>query len=285
LSNIQTLLAEARQRLREAGIPSAEADLDARLLAELALGWTTERFFTSANDAEPAGFTDRYQQLVSRRAAREPLAYIVGRREFWGLPFEITPDVLIPRPETELIIEAALELYPRADDELAIVDVCTGCGCIAIALARERRSARVIATDISARALDVALRNAAIHGVETRVDIKQADLLDGLVGPFDLIVANPPYVRDRDRPGLQPEVGNHEPSVALFGGNDGLEIVRRLVQQAVTRLGAGGYLIFEFGFGQDPSIETLIADASDLRLIELRRDLQGIARTAVARRI
>jgi release factor glutamine methyltransferase len=284
LSNIQTHVAEARRRLRDAGIPSAEADLDARLLAELALGWTTERLFTSGNEADPSGFADRYQCLVSRRAAREPLAYIVGRREFWGLSFEITPDVLIPRPETELIVEAALDVFPRADDQLAIVDVCTGCGCIAIALADERPAARVVATDVSARALDVARRNAAILGVDARVTFQQADLLDGQVGPFDLIVANPPYVRDRDRPGLQPEVRNHEPSVALFGGDDGLGIVRRLVQQAVTRLSVGGYLIFEFGFGQDASIETLIADTSDLTLIGLRRDLQGIARTAVAER-
>jgi release factor glutamine methyltransferase len=277
-------VAEARRRLRDAGIPSAEADLDARLLAELTLGWTTERLFTSGNETEPSGFADRYQGLVSRRAAREPLAYIVGRREFWGLGFEITPDVLIPRPETELIVEAALDMFPRADDQLVIVDACTGCGCIAIALADERPAARVVATDVSARALDVARRNAAILGVDTRVNFQQADLLDGQVGPFDLIVANPPYVRDRDRPGLQPEVRNHEPSVALFGGDDGLQIVRRLVQQAVTRLRVGGYLIFEFGFGQDASIETLIADTGDLRLIGLRRDLQGIARTAVAER-
>ena len=275
-------MAEARQRLREAGIPSPEADLDARLLAELALGWTAERYFTTAHATEPAGFLDRYLPLISRRAAREPLAYIVGRREFWGLSFELTHDVLIPRPETELIVEAALELMPRRDEPAAIVDVCTGCGCIAIALAHERPAARVLATDVSPEALDLARRNAARHGVATRVAFQQADLFDGLTGPFDLVVANPPYVRDRDRLGLQPEVGNHEPSVALFGGDDGLTIVRRLVSQAARHLADGGHLIFEFGFGQDPDVEALVTDNAGLELIGLKRDLQGIARTAVA---
>jgi release factor glutamine methyltransferase len=258
--------------------------LDARLLAEVALGWTTERFFTAADEGEPIGFFEQYRRLIARRASREPLAYIVGRREFWGLSFEITPDVLIPRPETELIVEAALDLFPRADDPLAIVDACTGCGCLAIALASERPSARVVATDISAPTLDVGRRNSALHGVQARVDFRQGNLLEGLDGPVDLIVANPPYVRDGDRPGLQPEVREHEPSIALFGGADGLEIIRRLVSQAAACLGTGGYLIFEFGFGQDPTIETLIRGASGFSLIELKRDLQGIARTAVAQR-
>jgi release factor glutamine methyltransferase len=276
-------VADARQRLRGAGISPIESDLDARLLAEHVLGWTPERYFISEREPAPDGFAERYQELVDRRAAREPIAYIVGRREFWNLLFEVTPAVLIPRPETELIVESALELFPRRDEALTVVDACTGCGCIAVALARERPAARIVATDISEPALETARRNAALHGVQ--VLFEHRNLLDGIPGPLDLVVANPPYVRDGDRRGLQPEVRDHEPGVALFGGGDGLDIIRALVAQAAERVRPTGYLIFEFGFGQDPAVEALIAGRSDLRLIGLKRDLQGIARTAVCQNI
>jgi len=277
-------VAAARARLRDAGISRDEADLDARLLAEFVLGWTTERFFTTANQPDPDGFAGTYQALVERRAAREPLAYIVGRQEFWGLSFEVSPAVLIPRPETELIVEAALELLQPADRPVVVADVGTGSGCIAVAFAHERPAARVIAADISAAALAVDRRNAAAHGVADRIEFRQADLLDGLGGPFDLIAANPPYVAERDSPGLQPEVRDHELAVALFGGFDGRAVLARLVAQAAERLAPGGYLVFEFGFGQDENVEELIARTSGLRLLDLRRDLQGIARTAVVER-
>jgi release factor glutamine methyltransferase len=284
LPEIHRHVARARHRLRDAGIPPNEADLDARLLAETALGWTAERYLADADQPEPAGFADRYHRLVDRRAAREPIAYILGRREFWNLSFEITSEVLIPRPETELIVEAALELFPDRDRSMRAVDVCTGSGCIAVALAHERPAARVIAVDISTGAVEVARRNAVRHAVEARVDVRSGNLLADLDGPFDLIVANPPYVRDRDRLGLQPEVREHEPAVALFAGADGFDVIRRLLAQAPPRLGPGGYLVFEFGFGQEESIEALIAETAEVQLLELRRDLQGLARTAVARR-
>jgi release factor glutamine methyltransferase len=277
-------VAAARAQLRDAGISKDEADLDARLLAEFVLGWTTERFFTAAHQQDPDGFAGRFQALVERRAAREPLAYIVGRQEFWGLSFEVSPAVLIPRPETELIVEAALDLLQPADRSVVVADVCTGSGCIAVAFAHERPAARVVAADISDAALDVARRNAAAHGVASRIEFRRADLLDGLDGPFDLIAANPPYVAERDSPGLQPEVRDYEPAVALFGGFDGRALMARLIPQAAERLRPRGYLLFEFGFGQDENVEELIARTSGLRLIDLRRDLQGIARTAVVQR-
>jgi release factor glutamine methyltransferase len=282
---VHARVAAARVHLRQSGVSPTEAALDARLLAQFALGWTAERFLAAGHEDEPPGFAPRYQGLVDRRATREPLAYIVGSREFWGLPFDVSSSVLIPRPETELILEAALELFPLKTTAFDVVDVGTGSGCLAVALACERPSARVIATDISDRALDVARQNTERHGVSDRVVCRKANLLDGVVETVDLIVSNPPYVRDIDRPGLQPEVGNHEPAVALFGGADGLGVIRRLLAQAPDRLRPGGHLIFEFGFGQDEWIEELIAETSRLACVGLRRDLNGIARTAIAKHV
>ena len=280
---IHRRVSAARERLREAGISHAE--LDARLLAQHVLGWTAERFLTEAQSGEPDGFAQDYESLVARRVTREPLAYIVGRRDFWGLDFEVSPAVLIPRPSTELIVEAMLERFPERSQPLAIADACTGCGCVAVALAHERPAASVVATDISIEALIVAHRNAIRHDVAERVAVRHTDLLEGVHGMFDAIVANPPYVLDDAGPALQPEVRDHEPAVALFGGADGLGLLSRLVAAAPSRLRKDGYLIFEFGFGQDVEIEEMIEASPHLELEELIRDLEGIARTAVARRI
>ena len=278
-------MAEARGRFRDAGLSSKGAELDARLLAQFVLGWSTERFITCGHDPEPPDFARQYNALVERRLGREPFAYIVGQQEFWGLAFEVSPAVLIPRHETELIIEVALELFPDPNRSLKAADLGTGSGCVAVALATERPAARITATDISSVALEVARRNATRHGVADRIQFHCADLLDGLEGPFDLIACNPPYVAERDRRGLQPEVRDHEPDVALYGGTDGFHLVERLVQGAAIRLRPGGYLLFEFGLGQDERIESLIAGTDKLSLRELRRDLQGIARTAVVERL
>jgi release factor glutamine methyltransferase len=280
---IQDRVAAARQTLRDAGIGPAEAELSARRLAEHVLGWDTARYFTSSNETEPSKFAERYDALVARRAAREPSAYITGRQEFWDLSFEVSPSVLIPRPETELIIEAALDaLGSDRGRELAIADAGTGCGCLAVALAREFPQASVVATDISEAALDVARRNARRHGVADRIRFLHANMLDTLAD-FDLIVANPPYVRQGDRRALQPEVRDYEPGVALFGGDSGFDLVAAVVEQAAGRLRPGAFLIFEFGFGQDVAVEELIAKTPGLTMVGLRRGLQGIARTAVAR--
>ena len=209
---------------------------------------------------------------------------VVGVREFWGLELEVTPHVLIPRPATELIVEAMLELFRDRAAPLSVADICTGCGCVAVAIAHERPAATIVATDISREALEVARRNAIRHGVGDRVTFSYGDLLEGIERPVDAIVANPPYVVDRAGPALQPEVRDYEPAVALFGGSEGFDLVTRLVAEAPSRLHSGGYLVFEFGLGQDVEVEQLLERAPDLTLIELRRDLQGIARTAVAQR-
>jgi release factor glutamine methyltransferase len=281
---IHARVGEARQQLRAAGVSPVESDLDARLLAQHVLGWTTERFYTDANAPAPDDFALRYDDLVARRVTREPLAYIVGHREFWGLDLEVNPNVLIPRPSTELIVEAIVDLFPLQRAPLAVADVCTGCGCVAVAIAHERPLATVLATDISEEALAVARRNAARHGVGNRVTFRHGDLLAGIDGTFDAILANPPYVLDRARPALQPEVRDHEPAVALFGGADGMGLLKRLVDEAPSRLRSGGHLIMEFGLGQDVEIEELIEQSPELTLTGVRRDLQGIARTAIAKR-
>ena len=290
---IHARVVAARRRLRDAGIPSDEADLDARLLAQHVLGWATEKYFVDFTLEEPPSFAERFESLVARRVAREPYAYIVGHEEFWGLQFEVTPAVLIPRPETELIVEVALELL--ADRELRdgarrasrarICDIGTGSGCLAVAIARARPDAGVTAVDISPAALAVARGNAERHGVASRVEFCRGDVFGRVGGTFDLVVSNPPYVAERDRPTIQAEVGQYEPAEALFAGADGLDVIRRLVADAPAHIETGGYLVFEFGFGQADAVADLLSQAPELETIELRRDLQGIPRAAVAGRV
>ena len=247
------------------------------------LGWDAAQLLTHGDDPVSPEFSKRYEAVVERRTRREPIAYITGEKEFWNLSFAVSPAVLIPRPETEIIVECALaRCSGRAP--FAVADIGTGSGCLAVVIATERPMAAVTATDVSADALQMARRNADRHGVASRIRVIEADVLDGVVGPFDLIVANPPYVPDRDRGTLQPDVREYEPSLALFGGDDGLAIIRRLLAQAPGRLGAGGTLIFEFGFGQADAVRELISRAPGLTMTALEPDLQGIPRVAVVAR-
>jgi len=208
---------------------------------------------------------------------------ILGRREFWGLEFEITRDVLVPRPETELLVEEALA-FARSHRCRLAVDVGTGSGCIAIALAHELPHLRVTAVDTSRAALAVASRNAAAMSVADRILFREGDLLNGVSDVADLIVSNPPYIADTDASALQPDVLEFEPHEALFGGPDGLGVVRRLFTDAPARLAPEGRLIIEFGFGQEQRIREL-ATQSGWDVLRIREDLQGIARTAVLGRL
>ena len=284
MKRINARIAEGRHRLLAAGIGHDESALDARLLAQAVLGWDAARILTSGGELEPAPFASQYDELISRRAHREPLSYITGTREFWNLSFEVSPAVLIPRPETEGLVEAVNELFPDHQAALRIADVCTGSGCIAVAIAFERPNARVIATDDSAAALDVARRNTVRHAVSDRVDCVRGDLLTPLSGRFDVIVANPPYVPSGARAGLQPEVRDFEPATALFAGADGLAIIRRLVRESPAHLTPDGYLMFEFGDGQETPVRELISASVGLRMVDVKRDLQGIARIAIGKR-
>jgi release factor glutamine methyltransferase len=293
---IHARIREAQHRLVACGIAEPDAAIDAELLARHLLGWSREQMVTRWLDPAPTDgsaidFDRRYCALIDRRAAREPVAYIIGHREFWGLEFEVTRDVLIPRPETELIVEEALALVRSGavahtpSDALTIIDVGTGSGCLAIALAHELPHARVIAIDVSTAALHVAKRNADRHGVSPRIAWHAGSVLEPIDRPVDLIVSNPPYVPLGDAPTLPPDVRDYEPPVALFSGGDGLATIRALVMQAAARVKPGGALIFEFGFGQAAIIREIITQAHAWEIVRLREDLQGIPRTAVLTRI
>lgn len=276
MSTLAEAVAVARERLIAAGIPSDEAPGDAEVLARHVLGWDLTRYVLSRGEPPPASFSSRYDALVARRLTREPVSQIVGVREFWGLEFEVTRDVLTPRPETELIVDEVLAAYPDRTAHLSIVDVGTGSGCLAITLAVEYPNAEIIATDISEAALAVACRNAQRHAVDRRIALVCADLLPSMQ-PVDLIVSNPPYIPEGAAASLSPEVREYEPHVALFAGEDGVEFYRRLFEEAVGQLTPDGRLIVELGYDQRLRVAAL-ASRHRWRVLNVRADLQGIAR-------
>jgi release factor glutamine methyltransferase len=280
---IQELVAGAQKRFVQAGISTTLATLDAEVLARRVLGWDRARFLTDRHEAANSAFLLNYEDLVSRRERREPISYIVGTREFWSLDFEVTPDVLIPRPETELVVQEALERIEKGSQPL-IMDIGTGSGCLAVVLAVEVPAARVVATDVSPRALDVARRNAARHGVGDRIRFVETSFLDGVVDKADVIVSNPPYVPSVWAPGLTPEVRDYEPGMALFAGEDGLDGLRQVLQSAERALVPGGWLMMEFGYGQDERVSALIQSVPSLSVVKVREDLQQIPRVAVVRK-
>jgi release factor glutamine methyltransferase len=279
MASLHERLTEARELLVGAGVSPAEAALDAELLARHVLECDRATLLIRSRAPLPSAFDRLFAPLVARRAAREPTSYIVGHREFWGLDIEVTRDVLIPRPETELIVEEALAVAPRLLTH-RIIDVGTGSGCLAVALAVEFPSARVIATDISPAALRVAERNAQRHQVSGRVSFVECDLLAGIEDHAQLIVSNPPYVPTGDVNTLQPEVAQYEPASALYAGDDGLAVIRRLFSAATSCLAEDGRLITEFGFGQEAGVRAAATDAG-WHVARVRNDLQGIPRVAV----
>lgn len=273
----------ARDRFIRAGIDPNEATLDAELLVREIMRWSRAQMLIASHAPAPEGFGNEFDALVKRRERREPTAYVLGHREFWKLDFDVSPAVLIPRPETELLVEQTLAIARRAKrpEAVRIVDIGTGSGCIAVSLARELPHATVMATDLSRAALDVARRNARRHGVESRIQFMETHRIPDLPGPA-LIVSNPPYVPLADRATLPPEVRAFEPAEALFAGVDGLDTIRELLQQAEARLPAG-FFLFEFGFGQEEAIRTLIGSLTRFQLMGMVSDLQGIPRVAITR--
>ncbi|MDP2321281.1 MAG: peptide chain release factor N(5)-glutamine methyltransferase [Acidobacteriota bacterium] len=274
-------LTAAKALLVAAGIEPAEAARDVLFLAMHALGW--DRATVHARDLEPPPDTlaAAYDAVIERRTRREPIAYITGVQEFWNRDFAVSPAVLIPRPETELIIEEAMSMVFAT-----VADIGTGSGCLAVTLAAEFPRAQVVATDISAPALEVARANARRHGVADRIAFRETPYLDGVTGPFDLIVSNPPYVTDAEYADLAPEVHDFEPRSALASGAEGLDDISGVLQAALAHLVPGGRLLLEMGHQQAGAVTTLIAAHHGLHLVDIRHDLQGIARMAViARRI
>ncbi|HPA01459.1 MAG TPA: peptide chain release factor N(5)-glutamine methyltransferase [Chiayiivirga sp.] len=258
-----------------------EARREAEWLAEQALGVGRAWLFAHADDAVKPEVCARYLALLARRAAGEPLAYLLGRAGFWTLDLEVTPATLIPRPETELLVEAALARLPEAN-ALCIADLGTGSGAIALALASERPQARVLATDASAAALEVARRNAARNDI-VNVAFRQGDWLEPLAGErFDLIASNPPYIAQGD-----PHLGRgdlrFEPATALASGADGLDALRTLARDAPTHLVPGGWLLLEHGWDQGAAVRGLLRDAGFQR-IETLRDLEDRERVTLGSR-
>lgn len=275
---------QAGHALMATGYAEAEAAIDAEVLARHALGWTREQMLVRWREPMSADFDARYTPLIARRMRHEPVAYIIGHREFWNLEIAVTRDTLIPRPETELIVEETLAIAKGSDTLSTIVDVGTGSGCLAVAIAHELRNAHVLAIDVSVAALDVAKRNAMTHRVADRITFIAGSVLEPVSEPVDVIVSNPPYVPLADAPTLQPDVRDYEPAVALFSGIDGLATIRALLIQSTAHVRSDGWLIFEFGFGQAEAIQHLVETTEAWRLVRLRHDLQNIPRTAVLQR-
>jgi release factor glutamine methyltransferase len=224
----------------------------------------------------------RFEDAASQRAAGKPLQYITGRQEFWGLEFIVSPAVLIPRPETEHLVAAALEKAGALNlDLVRIIDVGTGSGCVALALASELPEAEIEAVDISATALEVAKTNAQRLDLAARIKFYESDLLASARGEFDFIVSNPPYVGRCEADKVQREVREHEPEVAVFGGEQGLDIYRRLIPQAWEKLKPGGWLLMEIGFSIEAPVRELLKDWSE---VNSAPDLQGIPRVVGARK-
>lgn len=235
------------------------------------------------NEILPAEGAVRYYALIERRMAGEPVQYITGETEFYGLPFKVTRDVLIPRPETEHLVEKVLSLAANFEKP-RIADVGTGSGAIAVALSHKLAAAQITAIDISAAALAIAHGNAELNGVAERIRFLQGDLLASVAGEeFEIVVSNPPYVAESDRESLAVEVRDYEPAMALFAGR-GLDIYRRLIPSARDLLAPSGYLALEIGYGQDSAISRLLAEAS-FEEVEFTGDLQGIPRVASGRRM
>ena len=280
---MKSLLLEGSKILKAAGVTTES--LDAELLMTHVLG--VDRAYLHAHRASAVrdGDAARFKKLIARRAAREPLQYITGVQEFWSLPFQVSPAVLIPRPESELLIEVLLCLNRR--DDPCVLDIGTGSGCLAVAAAHEIPGALVHATDISEGALAIARHNAAANDVGGRVAFYKGDLFDplqglGMRGRVDFILSNPPYVGAVEIDGLQPEVKDHEPRGALVPGSDSLAVHGRLARESRPFLRPGGFLIVELGQGQAGPARDLYARSPGLEVAEVRLDLAGIERVLIA---
>ena len=266
------LIKRASQILSERGIETPR--LDAELLMCHLLNWENRvKLYTNYDKPLSEIEVERYRQMIKRRVKGEPVAYITGKKEFFGLQFKVTKDVLIPRPETELLVEHTLEIAEKIKDTfLKIVDVGTGSGCIIITIAKLlKKKAEFFATDISEKALNVAKENAKIHNVN--IKFFKTDIMENLNETFTIVVSNPPYIPFKDRR-VEKNVIKYEPHTALYGGEKGTEVIEKLSQQAYKKLKPGGYLIVEFGEGQGNMVEKIFKDTG-FKNIKIIKDLSG----------
>ena len=266
-----------------AGPHPEKARRDAEVLLLHASGRSRTDLLAHGEDEFSLAESLRYKSLLDRRAKGEPIQYITGETEFYGLPFRVTPDVLIPRPETEHLVETVVALA-RSFAAPRIVDIGAGSGAISVALAHHLPKARITTTDLSEAALAIARENVRSNGVADRICFLQGDLLAPLAGEkFDIIVSNPPYVPASDRDSLSVEVREYEPLLALFAGEDGLDIYRRLIPAAFVALTSGGFIALEIGYGQADAVQNFLR-AAGFAQIEFTPDLQSIPRVAAAQR-
>jgi release factor glutamine methyltransferase len=280
----RSVLNAAALLLRGKGVPDPR--LDAELLLAEALGVPRRRLVAEPNLPVPPEARARFEAMLARRAAREPLQYILGRQEFWSIEYPVDPRVLIPRPETEHVVEAVLEAAARFGPAPLCVDMGTGCGTIAVALARELPAARIVAVDVSADAAACARETLDHHGLAERVAVLAADLFSAFGPGFraDIVASNPPYIDRAELDSLQEEVARHEPRLALDGGPGGLEVVGRLLDGAAAHLNPGGVLVFEAGSGQKGRIGEMAAASGRWRSHRVIDDYAGHDRVHVMER-
>jgi release factor glutamine methyltransferase len=290
MTDVRTALKQGLAQLREGHVPSFTLAAELLLLHVLC----RDRTWLYAHPEEQVSPADaeRFFALVARRANGEPTQHLTGKQEFWGLEFEVTPDVLIPRPETEHLIEVVLDRLAVREhragrkrtltgEGLQIADIGTGCGCIAIALAKELPAAAIYGTDISRPALAVAQRNAARQNVADRIRFSEGNLLDSIAPLLDLIASNPPYIGRREAETLMREVRDHEPEIALYGGEEGYEFYADLITQSAAHLKPTGLLVLELGHNSLPAVQPLL-DAPAWTNVAVTNDLSGIPRVIAA---
>ena len=273
-------LRAAAARLREAGIEDARGE--ARRVLEVACELSSAALIAALSEHQPAKEAARFEALIARRAAREPMSHILGTVGFWTLELEVTPDVLTPRPDTETVVEAALDAVEDRTATLRILDIGTGSGAILLALLSALPNASGVATDTSPAALAVARRNADRNSLAGRVQVRETSWADGVDGAFDLIVSNPPYIASAVIDTLEPEVRDHEPRLALDGGPDGLAPYPHLLAEAKRLLKPGGTAVFEIGYDQGEAALALAREAG-AQEVGLRRDLGGRDRVLIVR--
>ncbi len=283
---IQRLLTWVTEYLTQKGVDAPR--LSAELLLSHVLGLKRIELYTQYNKVVAQEQRDRLRDLVKRSGEHEPVAYLVGRTEFYSIEFEVTPDCLIPRPETELLVQRSIEFLRKRTGPQQICDLCTGCGVIAVAIAKNVPDAKVTATDISEPALAVAAKNIEKHKLADRVELRHGDLFEPLVPQldlFDLIACNPPYVSAPEYEALDRNVKDYEPRIALYAGQDGLDVYRRIVEKVGQFLKPDGVLLLEIGYQQGSAVRELLEQTGIFTQIRIDKDLQGHDRVVAAVRV
>lgn len=274
----QDALRDAVRALQEARIESAS--VDARLLLQHVLGISREQLLAADKRVITSEQEAQYMQLIARRAARQPVAQLIGKREFYGREFKVTGDTLDPRPDSETLIEAVLARIADKNAPLRLLDLGTGTGCLLLTLLAELPKSQGIAVDACEKALDVAKTNASALSVGNRAQFVKSSWAEGVSGVFDVVISNPPYIPSSTIPTLAPEVCQYEPKAALDGGEDGLECYRAIIAQLPGLLGDAGFAAFEIGIGQHKALES-IASQNGLQIAGMKEDLAGIVRCVV----